>query len=123
MSVAIINDILDLSKVEAGKMELVYTDYHLKTVVGEVVGMMDMAASKRGLIMKYECDSSLPCRYSGDEGRIKQQAGALHAPVALGVHLAEVLEDLRQVLLPDATASRPRRSSAGTAARTGAPPL
>ena len=69
---AIINDILDLSKVEAGKMELVYTDYHLKTVVGEVVGMMDMAASKRGLIMKYECDDSLPCRYNGDEGRIKQ---------------------------------------------------
>ena len=69
---AIINDILDLSKVEAGKMELVYTDYHLKTVVGEVVGMMDMAASKRGLIMKYECDSSIPCRYNGDEGRIKQ---------------------------------------------------
>ncbi len=69
---AIINDILDLSKVEAGKMELVYADYHLKTVVGEVVGMMDMAASKRGLIMKYECDDTLPCRYNGDEGRIKQ---------------------------------------------------
>ena len=69
---AIINDILDLSKVEAGKMELVYTDYHLKTLVGEVVGMMDMAASKRGLILKYECDDTLPCRYRGDEGRIKQ---------------------------------------------------
>ncbi len=69
---AIINDILDLSKVEAGKMELVYTDYHLKTVVDEVVGMMDMAASKRGLIMKYACDGALPCRYNGDEGRIKQ---------------------------------------------------
>lgn len=69
---AIINDILDLSKVEAGKMELVYTDYHLKTVVGEVVGMMDMAASKRGLLLKYECDETLPCRYNGDEGRIKQ---------------------------------------------------
>ena len=69
---AIINDILDLSKVEAGKMELVYTDYHLKTVTDEVVGMMDLAASKRGLVMKYECDSSLPCRYNGDEGRIKQ---------------------------------------------------
>ncbi len=69
---AIINDILDLSKVEAGKMELVYTDYHLKTLVDEVVGMMDMAASKRGLIMKYECDETLPCRYNGDEGRIKQ---------------------------------------------------
>ena len=69
---AIINDILDLSKVEAGKMELVYTNYHLKTVVGEVVGMMDMAASKRGIIMKYECDETIPCCYNGDEGRIKQ---------------------------------------------------
>ena len=69
---AIINDILDLSKVEAGKMELVYTDYCLKTVVGEVVSMMDMAASKRGLVMKYECDETIPCRYNGDEGRIKQ---------------------------------------------------
>ena len=53
-------------------MELVYSDYHLKTVVDEVVGMMDMAASKRGLILKYECDGTLPCRYNGDEGRIKQ---------------------------------------------------
>lgn len=69
---AIINDILDLSKVEAGKMELVYSDYDLKTVVGEVMSMMDMAASKRGLIMKYECESTIPCRYCGDEGRIKQ---------------------------------------------------
>ena len=69
---AIINDILDLSKVEAGKMELVYEDYYLKTVVDEVVGMMDLAASKRGLIMKYECDDTPPCRYNGDEGRIKQ---------------------------------------------------
>ena len=49
-----------------------HTDYHLKTLVGEVVGMMDMAASKRGLILKYECDDTLPCRYRGDEGRIKQ---------------------------------------------------
>ncbi len=68
----IINDILDLSKVEAGKMELIHTDYHLKTVVGEVVSMMDMAASKRGLVLKYDCDNTLPCRYNGDEGRIKQ---------------------------------------------------
>ena len=69
---AIINDILDLSKVEAGKMELVPTDYYLKTIVGEIVGLMDMAASKRGLIMKYECDETIPCRYNGDDGRIKQ---------------------------------------------------
>lgn len=69
---AIINDILDLSKIEAGKMELVLSDYYLKNMLSEVVGMMDMAASKKGLLMKYEYDSSLFCRYRGDEGRIKQ---------------------------------------------------
>ncbi len=69
---AIINDILDLSKVEAGKMELVYVDYYIKTMADEVIGMMDMAASQRGLILKYECDENIPCRYRGDDGRIKQ---------------------------------------------------
>ncbi len=69
---AIINDILDLSKVEAGKMELVYNDYYLKNAVGEVVGMMDMAASQKGLLMKYEYDKTLPCRYNGDDVRIRQ---------------------------------------------------
>lgn len=69
---SIINDILDLSKVEAGKMELVCTEYHIKAMADEIVSMMDMAASRRGLILKYECDKSIPCRYCGDEGRIKQ---------------------------------------------------
>lgn len=69
---AIINDILDLSKVEAGKMELVCVDYYIKVMVDEIIGMMDMAASQRGLILKYECDETIPCRYRGDDGRIKQ---------------------------------------------------
>lgn len=68
----IINDILDLSKVEAGKMELVNVNYYIKTMVDEVIGMMDMAASQRGLVLKYECDETIPCRYNGDDGRIKQ---------------------------------------------------
>lgn len=69
---ALINDILDLSKVEAGKMELVCTDYHIKHIVDEVVNMMDGAASKRGILLKCEYDMSIPCRYHGDEGRIRQ---------------------------------------------------
>lgn len=69
---AIINDILDLSKVEAGKMELVMSEYHVKAVVDEVVHMMDIAASQRGLLMKYEYDMGIPCQYYGDEGRMKQ---------------------------------------------------
>ena len=68
----IINDILDLSKVEAGKMELVNVNYYIKSVADEIMGMMDMAASQKGLILKYECDETIPCRYNGDDGRIKQ---------------------------------------------------
>lgn len=69
---AIINDILDLSKVEAGKMELVNVNYYMKVMADEIIGIMDMAASQRGLILKYECDETIPCRYRGDDGRIKQ---------------------------------------------------
>ncbi|MCI8549419.1 MAG: response regulator [Lachnospiraceae bacterium] len=68
----IINDILDLSKVEAGKMELVNVNYYIKVMVDEILGMMDMVASQQGLILKYECDETIPCRYNGDDGRIKQ---------------------------------------------------
>ncbi len=69
---AIINDILDLSKVEAGKMELIYVDYYIKVLANEIIGIMDMAASQRGIILKYECDETIPCGYCGDDGRIKQ---------------------------------------------------
>ncbi len=69
---ALINDILDLSKVEAGKMNLVLTEYHLKSLVNEVLNMMDIVASQHGLMLLSEFDMSLPCRYLGDEGRIKQ---------------------------------------------------
>ena len=69
---ALINDILDLSKVEAGRMELLPTEYHLKTIVDEVLNMMDIMASQRGILLESEYDMSIPCRYLGDEGRIKQ---------------------------------------------------
>ena len=68
----IINDILDLSKVEAGKMELIPEDYYIKGIVNEVVNMMKVAAAQRGLDLKCEIDSSIPCVYHGDSGRIKQ---------------------------------------------------
>ncbi len=68
----LINDILDLSKVEAGKMELVMEEYHVKTLVNEVLNMMDVVASQHGLRMQSEFDMSVPCRYLGDEGRLKQ---------------------------------------------------
>lgn len=68
----IINDILDLSKVEAGKMELVLDDYYIRDVVSEVVNMMDIAATNKDLILLKDYDYSLPSMYHGDAGRLKQ---------------------------------------------------
>ncbi len=68
----IINDILDLSKVESGKMELAPAEYYIKGVVEEVVNMMKVAAAQRGLRLICEFDTSIPCKYYGDDGRIKQ---------------------------------------------------
>ena len=69
---ALINDILDLSKVEAGKMELIPTEYHVKALVKEVLNMMDIVASQHGLMVESDYDMSIPCGYFGDESRIKQ---------------------------------------------------
>lgn len=69
---ALINDILDLSKVEAGRMELVPVNYYLKATVDEVVNMMDIAASQHNLSLQCEYDMNLPCQLHGDDGRIKQ---------------------------------------------------
>lgn len=69
---AIINDILDLSKIEAGKMELVIAPYNIARTIDEITTMMSMAASRKGLLFKIEWDRTIPCGYMGDEGRIKQ---------------------------------------------------
>lgn len=69
---ALINDILDLSKVEAGKMELASMEYHVKALVKEVLNMMDIVASQHGLMVESEFDTTIPCSYLGDESRIKQ---------------------------------------------------
>lgn len=69
---ALINDILDISKVEAGKMKLVPAEYHLKMMLNEVMNVMDVMASQRGIMLESEFDMSLPCSYMGDANRIKQ---------------------------------------------------
>jgi PAS domain S-box-containing protein len=68
---ALINDILDLSKVEAGKLALEQVDFNLDTTINRVVSLLkDLADSKR-LAMELETDD-LPTWVSGDETRLRQ---------------------------------------------------
>ena len=69
---SIINDILDLSKVEAGKMELINDNYHVQILVQDTLNMVKMAAAQKGLKMKVDLDENMPYMLNGDEGRIRQ---------------------------------------------------
>ena len=69
---AIINDILDISKVEAGKMEIIPAEYELSNMINDLVNMTSVRAKSKGLDLNVSVDSSLPSVLYGDDLRLKQ---------------------------------------------------
>ena len=68
----LINDILDLSKIEAGKMEIVNDVYYLSSVLNNVVNMMRVKAEEKKLDFLVEVDENIPDLLMGDDTRISQ---------------------------------------------------
>jgi PAS domain S-box-containing protein len=68
----IVNDILDLSKVEAGKMVVERIDCSLPTVVNEVVALMQVQSQSKALALEVEWETFLPARIKTDPLRLKQ---------------------------------------------------
>jgi len=68
----LINDILDLSKIEAGKMEIVNDVYYLSSVLNNVVNMMRVKAEEKKLEFRVEVDEKIPDLLMGDDTRISQ---------------------------------------------------
>ncbi|WP_435949469.1 ATP-binding protein [Psychrobacter sp. DM8] len=69
---AIINGILDLSKVESGKMVIDNVPMNLSTLCNEVVSLFAAKARLRGLTLEYHYSESLSAYVQGDPVRIKQ---------------------------------------------------
>ncbi|MCR5788386.1 MAG: response regulator [Lachnospiraceae bacterium] len=69
---SIINDILDLSKIESGKMELVPIEYDFASVLNDIVNMTMKKAEEKGLSYDLEVDPDIPSVFCGDEIRIRQ---------------------------------------------------
>jgi len=67
----LINDVLDLSKIEAGQLRLSLKPYAMKDVVHEVVVAMEPLASRKQLSFTWKLPANLPA-VTGDERRIKQ---------------------------------------------------
>ncbi|GAB5443382.1 MAG: hypothetical protein Fues2KO_37310 [Fuerstiella sp.] len=68
----IINDILDLSKIEAGRMELDYTDFSVRQLVDDVHAMMKVRADEKQLQFAIRHDPGLPELIRSDSKRLKQ---------------------------------------------------
>lgn len=68
----LINDILDLSKIEARKLELYPTDIHFPTFLNGVVEICRIRAEQKGISFKVAIADSLPKRVHADEKRLRQ---------------------------------------------------
>ena len=68
----IVNDILDFSRIEAGKMELVKGPYRLRKLLNDVCGMNALKAKEKGLAFTQDTDESVPDCLFGDEIRVRE---------------------------------------------------
>ncbi|MFC1588893.1 ATP-binding protein [Pseudomonadota bacterium] len=69
---SILNDILDLSKIEAGKLEFEAIPFDLREIVNDVVVLHALKAEQSGIYLKSEFDDRLPERVIGDPTRMRQ---------------------------------------------------
>jgi signal transduction histidine kinase/DNA-binding response OmpR family regulator len=68
----IINDILDLSKIEAGKLDLEVAEFDLVVAIEEACDLVSFKADGKGLDLIVRADPDVPRFVSGDAGRIRQ---------------------------------------------------
>ncbi|MCR5474088.1 MAG: response regulator [Lachnospiraceae bacterium] len=69
---SLINDLLDMSKIESGKMHLVEQEYDTAEMLRSVVSMIRSRSTEKELSFDVVIDEMLPSRMYGDQGKIKQ---------------------------------------------------
>lgn len=72
MLLSLINDILDMSKMESGKMDIVETDYSMGNMLSDIVNMIWIRAKEKNLEFHVDVDETFPSRLRGDDVRIRQ---------------------------------------------------
>lgn len=68
----IVNEILDISKVEAGELETEKVETHVLELLGEVKALLRVQASKKGIDLKFEPAAGVPSRVMTDSTRLRQ---------------------------------------------------
>ena len=68
----LLNSILDLSKIEAGRMETQREIFDLRALVGELAGMFKPRCAEKNLVLRVVVPAGLPSAVVGDEGKLRQ---------------------------------------------------
>ena len=72
MLLSLINDFLDMSKIESGKMDIVPVNYNVGDMLSDIVNTIWMRAKEKGLEFHVDVDQAVPAHLYGDEVRIRQ---------------------------------------------------
>ena len=68
----LVNNVLDFSRIESGKLEIIRSNYDLSSVLNDLVSLIAPMADQKGLELKLDFDSGIPKFLCGDEVRLKQ---------------------------------------------------
>ncbi len=68
----VLNDILDLSRIESGKLVLEEADYDLWELAEDTIGLFAERAGRKGLDLSLEIDDNVPVKVRGDSVRLRQ---------------------------------------------------
>lgn len=68
----IINDLLDFSKIESGKMDLVCDTYQVSSMLNDIINMAMARKEGKDIELMVDCDPTIPDKLYGDEIRIRQ---------------------------------------------------
>jgi PAS domain S-box-containing protein len=74
---ALINDVLDFSKMEKKKMDLELQAFDLRSIIEEALDMLAAQAANKGLEINYSSDRNVPEAIIGDPGKLRQVLGNL----------------------------------------------
>jgi signal transduction histidine kinase/CheY-like chemotaxis protein len=99
----IINDILNFSKIEAGKLELDASAFKLHDTIAETIKVIALKAQQRGLQLKVDVGSDVPEWLQGDAGRLRQILVNLLGNAVKFTHQGEVVLRVTRdpVIVPD----------------------
>jgi CheY-like chemotaxis protein/nitrogen-specific signal transduction histidine kinase len=68
----LINDVLDISKIEAGKLDLMLVKYEVASLLNDIITLNMIRIAEKPITFRLDIDDNLPCVLFGDDFRVKQ---------------------------------------------------